>query len=318
MTAVTVSTEGHGPIFFDSGWDAPNAARYRPVSAPAVPMPAPRRQVSNAAAPAAASTAPPSGRTLVARATTYPPISPALVNTGLGTRTIFPPTTNDKIRPQPPTAGHRGNGGPPLRCCVMTRVVLASASTARLAVLRAAGIEPEVVVSHVDEEAITAASPAELAGVLARAKADAVASGAAAGRDGALVIGCDSVLDVDGTPLGKPRSADEVRRRWRALAGRSATLVTGHCVIDTATGRRAADVGASVVHFGTPTEAELEAYLATGEPLHVAGSFTIEGYGGWFVEGIEGDHTNVLGLSLPLLRRLLTELGHDVTGLWNR
>lgn len=196
----------------------------------------------------------------------------------------------------------------------MTRVVLASASTARLAVLRAAGIEPEVVVSHVDEDAISAHSPAELAGVLANAKAEAVAGGQ---RD-ALVIGCDSVLDLDGAALGKPRSGEEVRQRWRALAGRSATLVSGHCVIDTGTGRRAADVGASVVHFGRPTDAEMEAYLATGEPLHVAGSFTIEGYGGWFVEGIEGDHTNVLGLSLPLLRRLLTEIGHDVTTLWNR
>ena len=195
----------------------------------------------------------------------------------------------------------------------MTRVVLASASTARLAVLRAAGVEPEVVVSHVDEDAITATSPAELAAVLARAKAEAVA----AGQDGALVIGCDSVLDLDGTALGKPRSGDEVRERWRTLAGRSATLLSGHCVIDTDTGRRAADVGASVVHFGRPTPAEVEAYLATGEPMHVAGSFTIEGYGGWFVEGIEGDHTNVLGLSLPLLRRLLLTLGHDVTDLWN-
>lgn len=196
----------------------------------------------------------------------------------------------------------------------MTRVVLASASSSRLAVLRAAGIEPEVVVSGVDEETITADSPAELAGALARAKAEAVA----AGQPDALVIGCDSVLDVDGAALGKPRSADEVRERWRTLAGRSATLVTGHCVIDTATGRRAAQVGAALVHFGRPTPDQVEAYLATGEPLQVAGSFTIEGYGGWFVEAIDGDHGTVLGLSLPLLRRLLADVGHDVTALWNR
>jgi len=196
----------------------------------------------------------------------------------------------------------------------MTRVVLASASSSRLSVLRAAGIEPEVIVSGVDEDAITASTPAELAGALARAKAEAVAEQQPDG----LVIGCDSVLDLDGTPLGKPRSGTEVRARWRFLAGRTATLVTGHCVIDAATGRRAAAVGGTEVRFGRPTATELEAYLSTGEPLHVAGSFTIEGFGGWFVEGIDGDHGNVLGLSLPLLRRLLNELGYRVTDLWSR
>lgn len=194
----------------------------------------------------------------------------------------------------------------------MTPVVLASASPARLALLRTAGIEPEVIVSGVDERAITAETPAALAGALARSKAEAVA----AGRSGGLVIGCDSVLDLDGTPLGKPGSAAEVRAYWRAMAGRPGTLVTGHCVIDTATGRQAVDVGATVVRFGRPTAAELEAYIATGEPRHVAGGFTIDGFGGWFVEAIEGDHGNVLGLSLPLLRRLLGEVGHQVTDLW--
>jgi septum formation protein len=196
----------------------------------------------------------------------------------------------------------------------MTRVVLASASSSRLSVLRAAGIEPEVVVSGVDEGAVSAETPAGLAGALARAKAEAVA----AGQVDALVIGCDSLLDVDGVPLGKPGSAAEARDRWRLIAGRAATLVTGHCVVDTATGARASDVGATVVRFGSPTGAELDAYIATGEPLHVAGSFTIEGFGGWFVDGIDGDHGNVLGLSLPLLRRLLNEIGHQVPDLWNR
>lgn len=194
----------------------------------------------------------------------------------------------------------------------MTRVVLASASPARLALLRTAGIDPEVCVSGVDESAIDAPTPAELAGALARAKAEAVA----AGRSDGLVIGCDSLLDLDGTPLGKPTSDAEVRARWRFLTGRTGTLVTGHCVIDAATGRQASAVGATLVRFGRPTAAEVEAYIATGEPRHVAGSFTIDGFGGWFVEGIEGDHGNVLGLSLPLLRRLLGELGHQVTDLW--
>ncbi|HEY3685842.1 MAG TPA: Maf family nucleotide pyrophosphatase [Streptosporangiaceae bacterium] len=197
----------------------------------------------------------------------------------------------------------------------MTRVVLASASSSRLSVLRAAGIEPEVVVSGVDEGAITAETPAGLAGALARAKAGAVA---AHQPPGAVVIGCDSLLDVDGVPLGKPGSPAEARDRWGIIAGRAATLVTGHCVIDTATGAQAADVGATVVRFGRPTGAELDAYVATGEPAQVAGSFTIEGFGGWFVDGIDGDHGNVLGLSLPLLRRLLNAVGHQVPDLWNR
>lgn len=195
----------------------------------------------------------------------------------------------------------------------MTRVVLASASPARLAVLRAAGIEPEVIVSGVDEDAITAPTPAELAGTLARAKAEAVA----ADLTDCLVIGCDSVLDLNGTPLGKPGSAAEIRARWRAMAGRTGTLVTGHCVVDAATGRQAAEVAATCVRFGRPTATELEAYIATGEPMHVAGSFTIDGFGGWFVEGIEGDHGNVLGLSLPLLRHLLDQIGRRVTDLWS-
>jgi len=194
----------------------------------------------------------------------------------------------------------------------MTRVVLASASPARLALLRTAGLDPEVCVSGVDEDAIDASTPVELAGALARAKAAAVA----AGRTEGLVIGCDSVLDLDGTALGKPRTDDEVRSRWRRMAGRTGTLLTGHCVIDAATGNQAWEVGATLVRFGRPSEAEIEAYVATGEPRHVAGSFTIDGFGGWFVDGIDGDHGNVLGLSLPLLRRLLGELGHSVTGLW--
>jgi septum formation protein len=198
-----------------------------------------------------------------------------------------------------------GSGG-------VTEIVLASSSPARLAVLRAAGLEPKVIVSGVDESAFTADTPAELAGQLAQAKAAAVASGRAAG----LVIGCDSLLDLDGRALGKPGSAAEAAERWRDMSGRTGTLVTGHCVINAATGQRAAAVAATRVRFGTPSEQEIAAYVASGEPLAVAGAFTLDGRGGWFVEGIDGDHGTVLGISLPLLRRLLADLDFAVTDLW--
>ncbi len=198
----------------------------------------------------------------------------------------------------------------------MTAIVLASASPARLAVLRAAGLEPEVVVSGVDETAFSAATPAELAGQLARAKAAAVAAGLPEQLAGALVIGCDSLLDLGGRALGKPASAAEAAARWREMSGRSGSLVTGHCVINAATGQQAAAVEATTVRFAAPSERQIAAYVASGEPLAVAGAFTLDGRGGWFVDGIDGDHGNVLGISLPLLRRLLAELGFDVTELW--
>ena len=194
----------------------------------------------------------------------------------------------------------------------MTSIILASASPARLAVLRAAGLEPKVMVSGTDESAFSAGTPAELVGLLAQAKAAAVASGLPDG----LVIGCDSLLDLDGRTLGKPASAALAADRWREMSGRTGTLVTGHCVINAATGQRAAAVAATRVRFGTPSEQEIAAYVASGEPLAVAGAFTLDGRGGWFVEGIDGDHGTVLGLSLPLLRRLLADLGIAVTSLW--
>jgi septum formation protein len=194
----------------------------------------------------------------------------------------------------------------------MTRIVLASASPARLGVLRGAGLDPEVLVSGVDETAFTATTAAELAGLLARAKAAAVARDQADG----LVIGCDSLLDLDGRALGKPASAGEAAARWREMSGRTGTLVTGHCVINAATGQQAAAVAATRVHFGTPSEEEIAAYVASGEPLAVAGAFTLDGRGGWFVDGIDGDHGTVLGVSLPLLRRLLADLGVSLTSLW--
>jgi septum formation protein len=191
------------------------------------------------------------------------------------------------------------------------RVVLASSSPTLLSVLRGAGLDPEVIVSGLDETAFTAATPAELAGLLARAKAAAVADGLADG----LVIGCDSLLDLGGRALGKPASAAEAAARWQEMSGRTGTLVTGHCVINAATGRQAAAV-ATRVHFGTPSPAQIAAYVGSGEPLAVAGAFTLDGRGGWFVDGIDGDHGTVLGVSLPLLRRLLADLGVNVTSLW--
>ena len=195
----------------------------------------------------------------------------------------------------------------------MTELVLASASPARLALLRSAGLDPKVMVSGVDERSFSAGTTAELAGVLARAKASAVA----ARLDRGLVIGCDSILDLDGRARGKPASAADAAARWREMSGRTGTLVTGHCVIDAGTGREATAVAATTVRFGTPSDEEIAAYVASGEPLTVAGAFTLGGRGGWFVDGIEGDHGNVIGISLPLLRRLLAELGVAVPALWS-
>jgi septum formation protein len=196
---------------------------------------------------------------------------------------------------------------------VTRRLVLASASPARLARLRAGGLAPEVVVSGVDEDDVVGA-PAVVAAELARRKCVAVAALPACA--GAVVVGCDSVLDLDGVALGKPVDAADAVQRWRAMRGRSAQLVTGHCVVDTSTGRQASGVASTVVRFGTPTDAEVQAYVATGEPLRVAGAFTIDGLGAWFVDGVDGDPANVIGISLPLLRTLLAELGVAVTDLW--
>ncbi|MFE4515548.1 nucleoside triphosphate pyrophosphatase [Kitasatospora sp. NPDC056783] len=192
-------------------------------------------------------------------------------------------------------------------------LVLASASPARLGLLRQAGLDPRVVVSGVDEDAITAATPAELALVLAEAKAKAVAAELS---DGELVIGCDSVLELDGQALGKPADATEALARWRSMRGRAGVLRTGHCVIDTATGRQSSATASTTVRFGTPDDAEIAAYVASGEPLHVAGAFTLDGRSAPFVDGIDGDPGNVIGLSLPLLRRLLADLGVRITDLW--
>ncbi|MEU2027250.1 nucleoside triphosphate pyrophosphatase [Streptomyces sp. NPDC016469] len=194
------------------------------------------------------------------------------------------------------------------------RLVLASASPARLGLLRQAGIAPEVIVSGVDEDALTADTPAELALVLAEAKAAVVAALPEAA--GALVIGCDSVLELDGQALGKPADAEEATARWKSMRGRAGILRTGHSLTDTTTGRTVSRTASTTVRFGEPTDAEIAAYVASGEPLHVAGAFTLDGRSAPFVDSIEGDPGNVIGLSLPLLRRLLGELGIAVTDLW--
>nr|MDT0657956.1 Maf family protein [Micromonospora sp. DSM 115978] len=234
------------------------------------------------------------------------------------------------------------------------RLILASASPARLKLLRSAGFTPEVIVSGVDEEAITATRAAELCLTLAQLKADAVvdrvrttangstgdgstgdgtSGGSTGGRTGGttggrtgdggtdngagvLVLGCDSVLEFDGEILGKPADAQEARRRWRRMGGRSGVLHTGHSLVDVSTGGRADAVTTTVVHFAVISDTELAGYLATGEPYQVAGAFTIDGFGGPFVERVEGDHGTVIGVSLPRLRGMLGELGFQVTDLW--
>ncbi len=191
-------------------------------------------------------------------------------------------------------------------------LVLASASPARLRLLRDAGFDPEVVVSDVDESVVEATEPRAVVQELALKKALAVA----AGLSDALVVGCDSMLLLDSEVLGKPHTPDVAVRRWHAMRGRTGTLLTGHTVVDAGTGRTASGVGATEVRFGTPSDAEVEAYVATGEPLHVAGAFTLDGRSAPFVDGIDGDPGNVIGLSLPLLRTLLAELDVQFIDLW--
>jgi len=191
-------------------------------------------------------------------------------------------------------------------------LVLASGSAGRLRVLRDAGIDPEVVVSGVDEVAEDGLGTADLVQVLAERKAAAVAGL----RTDALVLGCDSLLDLDGATFGKPESAERAAGMWRQLSGREATLFTGHCLIHARAGRKRIDVASTVVRFGSPSDAELAAYVASGEPMNLAGAFSIDGLAAPFIEGLDGDPSNVVGLSLPLLRKMLADLGVAITDLW--
>jgi nucleoside triphosphate pyrophosphatase len=205
----------------------------------------------------------------------------------------------------------------------VTRLVLGSASAGRLSVLRAAGVDPLVTVSDVDEDAIIARMSgdpaAEVVAALAAAKAARVVELLDEDvRADCVVVGCDSMLEIDGVLAGKPGSVQAARRRWQASAGRTGMLHTGHSVLrllDGAVVGEANRTGSTAVHFGTPSQDDLDAYLAGGEPLYVAGGFTIDGWGGWFIDRIEGDPSNVIGLSLPLLRKLLAGMEISVAAL---
>jgi len=214
----------------------------------------------------------------------------------------------------------------------VTRLLLASASPARRATLRSAGIEPVVAVSGVDEhdvlmDAVARAgvlTPAEVVLVLARAKAEDVAGRVALypqARD-FIVLGCDSMLEFGGEVLGKPASAEQAIARWRTMRGSSGVLHTGHWIIDArpddGTGLARGETASTTVWFADLSDDEIDAYVGTEEPLKVAGAFTIDGLGGPFVERIDGDHHSVVGLSLPLLRRLLASVGVGITDLWTR
>jgi len=203
---------------------------------------------------------------------------------------------------------------------VTLHLVLASASPARRVLLRRAGIEPSIHVSDVDEDAVVAAAraaygpldPGDTALLLARAKAESVCRSLASPDASHLVLGCDSVLELDGMVHGKPGTTEVATERWRAMRGRAGVLHTGHWLVDERHDGSHGVVGATAsttVQFADVSDAEIAGYVATGEPLSVAGGFTLEGLGAPFIDGIDGDPSNVMGLSLPLLRGLLAEVG---------
>lgn len=191
----------------------------------------------------------------------------------------------------------------------MPKIVLASQSTSRKRLLVDAGLNPEIIVSHVDEETdfFNSMTPADMVIALAISKAHTV-------REmidyPAIIIGCDSTFDVDGVSFGKPGTPEIARERARAISGRSGLLHTGHCIIDTEKGIEIADRVTTQVTFSKLTDEEIEDYIASGEPLQVAGGFTLDGHGSPFIPVIQGDYTNVVGISMPFLRAALTELGY--------
>ena len=210
----------------------------------------------------------------------------------------------------------------------MTRLVLGSASPGRLKVLRQVGIDPLVMVSGVNEDAVAAglgpeASPQQVVCALAEAKAEQVAGELASLNNGVtadcVVIGCDSMLYIDGRLCGKPQSAAEARQLWQSMAGRAANLYTGHSVIrllDNKIVCSCSEPSDTTVHFGRPSSEDLEAYLASGESLRVAGGFTLDGLGGWFIDGVDGDPSAVVGIGLPVTRSLLGRAGLSIAALW--
>ncbi|MCV7149895.1 Maf family protein [Mycolicibacterium pyrenivorans] len=207
----------------------------------------------------------------------------------------------------------------------MTRFVLGSASSGRLRVLRQAGIDPLVVVSKVDEDALLASldpglPPEAVVASLANSKAVSVA--AQLPNDVAsdcVVIGCDSMLYRDDRLWGKPGSAEAARKQWLAMAGTTGHLLTGHAMLRISDGvitHADSETASTTVYFGAPTDDELASYIACGEPINVAGAFTLDGLGGWFIERIEGDPSNVIGLSLPLVHLMLRKAGLFIGDLW--
>ncbi|MDA2894690.1 Maf family protein [Mycolicibacterium sp. BiH015] len=206
-----------------------------------------------------------------------------------------------------------------------TRVVLASASQGRLRVLRQAGIEPVVIVSDVDEDALIASlhpetPPESVVAKLANAKALSVAAALSDELiSDCLVIGCDSMLYLDGALRGKPGSAEAALQQWDSMVGATGHLLTGHALLRLTAGvitHTEGDTGSTTVHFGEPSVVDLSRYIDSGEPINVAGAFTLDGLGGWFIESIEGDPSNVIGLSLPLLHRLVRSTGLSISDLW--
>lgn len=209
----------------------------------------------------------------------------------------------------------------------MTRLVLGSASQGRLRVLRQAGVEPTVIVSEVDEDGLIASLDPELppeAVVAKLANAKALSVAAQLPEDLAadcLVLGCDSMLFLDDTLRGKPGTAGEARRQWAEMAGATGYLLTGHALLRLTGGvitHTEGDTGSTTVHFGNPSEQELTRYLDSGEPISVAGAFTLDGLGGWFIDRIEGDPSNVIGVSLPVVHRLVRRTGLSITDLWQQ
>ncbi|MEA5552395.1 nucleoside triphosphate pyrophosphatase [Anabaena cylindrica UHCC 0172] len=190
--------------------------------------------------------------------------------------------------------------------------ILASASPARRRLLQTVGIEPIVCPSDFDESQIQYSDPAQLVQTLAQCKAETVVPQFAS----ALIMGCDSVLAMDGEIYGKPADAEEAIARWQLMQGNFGDLYTGHILIDTTQNRSVVKCQVTRVFFGKMSDRAIQAYVATGEPLKCAGAFAIEGFGSLFVEKIEGCHSNVIGLSLPLLRQMIGELGYEVTDFW--
>ena len=193
-----------------------------------------------------------------------------------------------------------------------TNFVLASASPARRRLLQSVGINPLVCVSHFDESQIQLTDPIALVETLAQRKAAVVLEQVS----NSLVLGCDSVLVVDGEIFGKPQHPAEAFTRWQQMRGNRGTLYTGHALIDQIQTKQVVRCGITQVYFGRVSDAQIEAYIATGEPLVCAGAFALEGKGSAFIDKIEGCHSNVIGLSLPLLRAMLAELSYDLSNYW--